>query len=494
METFPTRSMRRTCARVSFGVLSLQIFLGSLLAASPVFTTAAYAASLTAATGGSSIPSSTVGGSWTTLTGPVITNIDENDMSPETGTIVLTAPAGFEFDTGGTAPTVRVNCTASCGAPNTNADNINGLASNATIAVVMTSSTATVTITDDVDGNSALRNSLTWQNLRVRPTAVVPLASGNITRSGISFSGVSNSSSFGTLTETGPTCDGQNGTIVVVNGTIYGGPMNGLPYNDILIGTSGNDVIVTGNGNAYVDGLGGNDTICGGNGSDILNGGSGNDTIFGGNGQDAITGGPGNDDLRGGNANDVLFGGSGTDDCEGDSGDDHVGGCGGDDHGEEVGSITVTKDAQPDDAQDFAFTGSWNFTLDDDAQATLPSSWTVAANDTSTRTITEALVSGWTLSALSCTGGGADTSVNLATRTATINIDDDEEVLCTFTNTKHGTLHVIKNAVGGDGTFNFTNAAVFSILTTGGVGTYDISLVPGTYSVDETPVAGWGIP
>ena len=57
-----------------------------------------------------------------------------------------------------------------------------------------------------------------------------------------------------------------------------------------------------------------------------------------------------------------------------------------------------------------------------------------------------------------------------------------------------GTLRVIKNTVGGNDTFNFTGAENFPITTSGGSGTHDITdLEAGTYSVDETPPAGWQV-
>lgn len=270
-----SKKMRASHARFSLSILTANVVLGSLASALPAFTPVAMAANLTVASGGSSIASNTVGGSWTSLTGPVITSIGNNDISSDPGTIVLNVPSGFVFDTGGTAPSVLVTCTSNCGGGANN--NVNNLTSGQTIAAVVNigGTTVTVSISDDVDGGST-QNSLTWQNLRVRPTAVLPLASGNITRStgggNVGISGVG--TNFGTLTETGPTCNGNNGTIVVVNSTIYGGPMNGLAYNGILIGTSGADVIVGTTGADYVEGLGGNDTICGSDGNDILNGGA----------------------------------------------------------------------------------------------------------------------------------------------------------------------------------------------------------------------------
>ena len=45
---------------------------------------------------------------------------------------------------------------------------------------------------------------------------------------------------------------------------------------------------------------------------------------------------------------------------------------------------------------------------------------------------------------LECTGAGADSSTNTATRTATLDIDAGETVVCTFENTKHASLTVVK--------------------------------------------------
>ncbi|MFB7976981.1 FG-GAP-like repeat-containing protein [Streptomyces vinaceus] len=101
--------------------------------------------------------------------------------------------------------------------------------------------------------------------------------------------------------------------------------------NGIVNGTSGADVIVTGNGNDSVSGNGGNDTICtfGGNdavaagsGNDYIDGGDGNDAVSGGDGTDTVKGGSGNDALSGGNGNDTVVGGADSDTLSGGSGAD----------------------------------------------------------------------------------------------------------------------------------------------------------------------------
>lgn len=100
-------------------------------------------------------------------------------------------------------------------------------------------------------------------------------------------------------------------------------------------------------------------------------------------------------------------------------------------------TIVITKDTVPNDAQDFAFTttgtGLPAFSLDDDADPTLPNSRTfvVAAG---TYTVTEAAVAGWALTGLVCTDPTSNSTGNVGTRTATINAAVGETVACTFTN------------------------------------------------------------
>ena len=175
-------------------ILILFLILTQLLLA---FDYAFAAAAVTAATGGSAISADTAGGSYTALTGPVISEGVTADIG--IGTIILNVPSGFIFDTGGTAPTVLVTRIAGSG-PNTR--NINNVASGTSLAITsITTAQITFTVTDFT--SNGVRNSLTWQNVRVRPSAGAPLASGNITKSGTSsIVGVNGTTNFGTLTET----------------------------------------------------------------------------------------------------------------------------------------------------------------------------------------------------------------------------------------------------------------------------------------------------
>lgn len=96
----------------------------------------------------------------------------------------------------------------------------------------------------------------------------------------------------------------------------------GMKFSQTIVGTTGDDHIVAGNGGALVFGLGGSDTIEGGNGKDCLVGGDGNDTLIGGNGKDVLLGGDGDDTLHGGGDGDVIEGGNGKDLIDGGDGTD----------------------------------------------------------------------------------------------------------------------------------------------------------------------------
>lgn len=75
--------------------------------------------------------------------------------------------------------------------------------------------------------------------------------------------------------------------------TIVGGPLN-----DVLDGTTGDDVIASLDGKDTVKGGKGDDTICLGGGKDTGKGGAGDDLLIGDTGKDTCIGGPGKDKAR----------------------------------------------------------------------------------------------------------------------------------------------------------------------------------------------------
>lgn len=113
---FQTHDCKRSAARCSrlfpqafFTLLKLSVLTLLIWGASSVN---AVSATITAATGGSAISSDTTSasggtGAYTTLTGPVLTETAAGQIG--TGTIILTAPSGFEFNTAANSVTGTVS-------------------------------------------------------------------------------------------------------------------------------------------------------------------------------------------------------------------------------------------------------------------------------------------------------------------------------------------------------------------------------------------------
>ena len=170
-----------------------------------------------------------------------------------------------------------------------------------------------------------------------------------------------------------------------------------------------------------------------------------------------------------------------------------------------TGSITIVKDAQPNDAQDFAFTPSQatmpQFLLDDDSDSTLSNMKTYSGLPAGTYAFTETQVPGWTLASISCTPSSG-TSTNLSGGTATINLAAGDNIVCTFVNTKPatGSITIVKDAQPNDGQdFAFTPSQATmpqflldddSDSTLSNMKTYS-GLPAGTYAFTETQVPGW---
>jgi hypothetical protein len=150
--------------------------------------------SLNVATGGSSISADNTGLSWTPITGPVYTEGTSGDVG--VGAIVLNAPAGVVFDIGGTAPSILVTRITGSGGATRNINSITSGSSFAITSITTTQITATITGAS----NAGSINSLTWQNIRVRPNTGAA-GSGNIICTGSStMTGISGSTNFGTFT------------------------------------------------------------------------------------------------------------------------------------------------------------------------------------------------------------------------------------------------------------------------------------------------------
>ncbi len=169
-----------------------------------------------------------------------------------------------------------------------------------------------------------------------------------------------------------------------------------------------------------------------------------------------------------------------------------------------LAKLKIAKGALPNDSQDFSFTtsgtGLSNFSLDDDDDATLSNVKEFVDLMPGTYTVNEASTAGWQLTGLNCntnnfTVSGAQVSVVLSA---------GQETTCIFTNTKLGSLSGTKYEVNADGSTVkvepngwlitlFENGTSTGLTqTTDGSGNYTFSgLLPGNYSVMETPLSGW---
>jgi LPXTG-motif cell wall-anchored protein len=151
-------------------------------------------------------------------------------------------------------------------------------------------------------------------------------------------------------------------------------------------------------------------------------------------------------------------------------------------NGQLPANIIIAKQTLPDgDPMAFGFTGDLgSFSLSDgqtkDSGLLAPGTYSVAETE----------MAGWDLTDVTCSDGSTPDSIQLSA---------GETVTCTFTNTKRGSITIVKNTVGGDGTFNFTgNVGVTSLSTSGGTASQSANnLVPGSYNIAETVPTGWDL-
>jgi len=168
----------------------------SLIILTVLLFTNAVAGTMTTVTGGSAISADTTSaaggsGAWTSLTGPEYEEVAVADLGM--GTVILTAPVGFEFN-----PASTVSIRLISGDANAH-KNINSVAVGGTLATATVTAT-TITWSIGSKSNGQTRNHFTWLGIQVRPTASTPLAAGNIIPSGGSGIGTY-ATSAGTLTE-----------------------------------------------------------------------------------------------------------------------------------------------------------------------------------------------------------------------------------------------------------------------------------------------------
>ncbi|MGH1575749.1 beta strand repeat-containing protein [Planktotalea sp.] len=84
------------------------------------------------------------------------------------------------------------------------------------------------------------------------------------------------------------------------------------------------EAVVTGSGTDHLTGSSEDNLFKSGAGKDTVLGNDGDDTVFGNSGYDSIEGNSGNDSLMGGKGNDTIYGGRNRDELEGNSGNDQL--------------------------------------------------------------------------------------------------------------------------------------------------------------------------
>ena len=174
------------------------------------------------------------------------------------------------------------------------------------------------------------------------------------------------------------------------------------------------------------------------------------------------------------------------------------------------GFLTIVKVATPNNGTAFTFNSSA-------ASQSGDTSWTINGSGSvqlisfaaGTYNLTEAIPAGWKLSSASCaiqTASPTDTGTDAAPPAVAgpanagvtgLVIQQGLETICTFTDDKQaGSITIVKNTVGGNGTFSFTptgfGSGGFSLTTPGSPSQTFGNLAPGSgYSIVETVPNDW---
>jgi len=161
----------------------------------------------------------------------------------------------------------------------------------------------------------------------------------------------------------------------------------------------------------------------------------------------------------------------------------------------DTGEIIITKAATPEDDTPFDF----SHTIDVTGTLTLmdPSdnTETFVSVPTGVYTVTETVTAGWTLDDIDC--DDTDSTENEAGAEAVITLGKDEQVTCTFTNSRDtGTVTIVKEADPADDTpFDFTHTldvtGTFSLMDPSDDSITFNNVPTGSYTVAENVPAPW---
>jgi len=156
-------------------------------------------------------------------------------------------------------------------------------------------------------------------------------------------------------------------------------------------------------------------------------------------------------------------------------------------NGQGTGKIVVAKQSNPAGAPAiFSFSGA--------ATGVIGAGQQIIVDNVSpgTYAVTEALLAGWNLTGITC--DDANSSGDIATRTATFRVEPAETVTCTFSNDQQGSTIIVKKQTqptGAPDTFTFSGAAAGAI----GDGEQIVvgNLSPGAYLSTETVPPDWAL-
>jgi hypothetical protein len=166
-----------------------------------------------------------------------------------------------------------------------------------------------------------------------------------------------------------------------------------------------------------------------------------------------------------------------------------------------TGRIIVDKVTLPSgDSQTFTFTPSYGpaFILSDTSD---PNDSGLV--ETGTYSTAETAVAGWDLTDITVSGIASTPTIDRSTGTVTFYLTQDETARVTFTNTKRGSITVIKDAIPIDGTgfssqaftYSSDTLGAFTLVDDGSQGSSDRitfnDLMPGDYQIIEQSIADW---
>jgi len=171
------------------------------------------------------------------------------------------------------------------------------------------------------------------------------------------------------------------------------------------------------------------------------------------------------------------------------------------------GTLIIRKQTLPDQAAvDFAFSGSHPGLTGDLRDFDIAAAELGESGQPGTYGTSEIVPTGWVLTDISCTGAinslvaigdSGDTAIFVAgDELIQVDVAAGETVICTYTNTKEGSLTIVKDTVGGDGQFSFNHSVTGEpspfVIDTAVLDTKLISdtLLPGAYTASEVVPTG----